>query len=74
MIDGGLTDPPRGHEGRQADAQQLGHTQDRALEKGAEELRELKTSAALRRLWREGRVKIAFDLDDEPLKFGAREP
>ena len=44
------------------------------LEKGAEELRELKTSAALRRLWSEGRVKIAFDLDDEPLKFGAIEP
>ena len=44
------------------------------LEKGAEELRELRTSAALWRLWSEGRVKIAFDLDDEPLKFGAIEP
>jgi hypothetical protein len=43
-------------------------------EKGAEELRELKTSAALWSLWSEGRVKIAFDRDDEPLKFGAIEP
>jgi hypothetical protein len=31
----GLTDPRRGHEGRQADAQELGQTQDRAAREGS---------------------------------------